>query len=477
MSQTITATSNPTHTSTAPSVLELRTLGAADPSPPDHNVVSTSLQEQGLVSSASQAVGGSAPPPDAQSVVERWNYPRGNIGKMAFAFVSFIVAGMNDGAIGPLLPYLEDYYGLGKTVISLIFLTPFIGYSVAAFTNARIHVRFGQRGIAIMAPLCHLITFAVLASHPPYPALVVANAISGFGNGLTDACFCAWVGALDKANTIQGFLHACYSLGALFSPLIATSMVVQAQLPWFNFYYILASIKSSHLAAVGLSAIELCGLSYFFWDKTGSVYEAEHKRENPDATGAGTREAIRSPVTWLCALFFFAYMGVEVGLGGWVVTFMLNVRHASAYASGISATGFWTGMALGRATLGFVTERFGERLCLTIYLATCLALELLFWLVPEFIVSAVAVAFLGFFLGPMFPGAVMVTAKLLPKRIHVSAIGFAMSMGGTGSAVFPFIIGAVASKKGAAVLQPIILALIAVITLVWLSFPRIKKRD
>lgn len=165
-----------------------------------------------------------------------------------------------------------------------------------------------------------------------------------------------------------------------------------------------------------------------------------------------------------------------VGLGGWVVTFMLNVRHASAYASGISGTGFWAGMALGRATLGFVTERFGERLCLTIYLAICLGLELLFWLVPEFIVSAVAVAFLGFFLGPMFPGAVMVTAKLLPKRIHVSAIGFAMSMGGTGSAVFPFIIGAVASKKGVTVLQPIILALIAVIALVWLSFPRIKKR-
>lgn len=166
-----------------------------------------------------------------------------------------------------------------------------------------------------------------------------------------------------------------------------------------------------------------------------------------------------------------------VGLGGWVVTFMLNVRHASAYASGISGTGFWAGMALGRATLGFVTERYGERLCITIYLAICIALELLFWLVPEFIVSAVAVAFLGFFLGPLFPGAVMITAKLLPKRIHVSAIGFAMSMGGTGSAVFPFIIGAVASKKGVTVLQPIILALIVVISVVWLSFPRVRKPE
>ncbi|KAJ4164049.1 hypothetical protein LMH87_005740 [Akanthomyces muscarius] len=467
MSQTITATSGPARTSAAPGVFELHTLGGAGNSRKGRKVDSASFQEEGLISPGSQNGGDSVPPPDAQNVVERWNYPRGNIKKMAFAFLSFFVVGMNDAAIGPLLPYLEDYYGLGKTVISLIFLTPVIGYSLAAISIARIHVKFGQRGIAIMAPLCHIVTYAVLSSHPPYPALIVVNAISGFGNGLLDACFCAWVGAMGKGNTIQGFLHACYSLGALFSPLIATNMVVKAEVPWFNFYYIM----------VGLSAIELCGLSFCFWDKTGSAYQAEHRRENPEATGAGTREAIKSPVTWLCALFIFGYMGVEVGLGGWVVTFMLNVRHASAYASGISGTGFWAGMALGRATLGFVTERFGERLCLAIYLAICLGLELLFWLVPDFIVSAVAVAFLGFFLGPMFPGAVMITAKLLPKRIHVSAIGFAMSMGATGSAVLPFIIGVVASKKGVTVLQPIILALIAVIALVWLSFPRARKRD
>lgn len=164
-----------------------------------------------------------------------------------------------------------------------------------------------------------------------------------------------------------------------------------------------------------------------------------------------------------------------VGLGGWVVTFMLRVRNASRYASGISGTGFWAGMALGRASLGFVTERFGERLCVTVYLAFSIALQLLFWLVPDFIVSAIAVAFLGFFLGPLFPGAVMITAKLLPKHIHVSAIGFAMAIGGTGGTMFPFIIGAIASSKGVEVLQPIIMALIAVVSIVWLSFPRIKK--
>jgi fucose permease len=159
------------------------------------------------------------------------------------------------------------------------------------------------------------------------------------------------------------------------------------------------------------------------------------------------------------------------------VTFMLRVRSASPYASGISSSGFWAGMVVGRMALGFVTERFGERICLSIYLVVCMALELLFWLVPRFIVSAIAVSFLGFFLGPMFPGSVMMAAKLLPRRIHVSSMGFAMALGGTGGTVFPFAIGAIAAGKGIQVLQPIVLSLVVVLGALWLSFPKVTKRD
>ena len=38
-----------------------------------------------------------------------------------------------------------------------------------------------------------------------------------------------------------------------------------------------------------------------------------------------------------------------------------------------------------------------------------MALEILFWLVPKFTVSAVAVSFLGFFLGPLFPAVIVST--------------------------------------------------------------------
>ena len=49
-------------------------------------------------------------PPHAQGEAERWNKPFGNVGRLAFAFLSFTIAGMNDAAIGvciPLLPHVK----------------------------------------------------------------------------------------------------------------------------------------------------------------------------------------------------------------------------------------------------------------------------------------------------------------------------------------------------------------------------------
>lgn len=104
--------------------------------------------------------------------------------------------------------------------------------------------------------------------------------------------------------------------------------------------------------------------------------------------------------------------------------------------------------------------------------------ELIFWLVPQFYVSAVAIAIEGFFIGPLFPAAIVAATKLLPKHLHVSAIGFAASLGGVGAAVFPFAIGAIAQSKGVQVLQPFALALLVAVLGVWLLLPKLpKSRD
>jgi fucose permease len=87
------------------------------------------------------------------------------------------------------------------------------------------------------------------------------------------------------------------------------------------------------------------------------------------------REAVlRRPaarITWLCALFLLGYVGIEVALGGWITTFMLKVRSADSFSSGMAAMGFWLGLTVGRFTLGFLTRWLGVRLAVSVSSPTC----------------------------------------------------------------------------------------------------------
>lgn len=109
------------------------------------------------------------------------------------------------------------------------------------------------------------------------------------------------------------------------------------------------------------------------------------------------------------------------------------------------------------------------------YILCSIVFGLILWLVPQFYASAVAVSLQGFFLGPLFPGVVVMVAKLLPRHLHVSSIGFAAAFGGSGAAILPFAVGALAQVKGVQVLQPFIIGLSGAIFLAWIGLPRVSK--
>ncbi|KAF1989290.1 MFS general substrate transporter [Aulographum hederae CBS 113979] len=403
-------------------------------------------------------------PTTAVEKVQRWNEPRVNMVRSFGAFFSFIILGANDAALGALIPYLQDYYNLSYTVVSLAFLSPLAGYISAALLNNTIHLRFGQRGIAIIGPCSHILAYTVTAVHPPFPVIAVVFALAGFGSGVEDAAWNAWMGAMANANEILGFLHGFYGLGATIAPIVATTLVTQAGVEWYYFYYFM----------IGMATIELAVCSTSFWSASGAEFRRLNPRTTESKDNRMTEALFRRPaarVTWLCTLFLFGYMGIEVALGGWITEFMLSVRKGGRFASGMTATGFWLGMTVGRVVLGFVTPRIGENLAIIIYIPITIALELLFWLVPQFYVSAVSVAFQGFFLGPLFPAAVVAVSKLLPRHLHVSALGFASAVGFSGAALFPFAVGAIAQTRGVEVLQPVILALLVVVLGVWFGLP------
>ncbi|KAF5011492.1 hypothetical protein FDECE_2411 [Fusarium decemcellulare] len=358
--------------------------------------------------------------------LEHWNSPRINAYRYYVTNLSFLIMGMNDGCLGALLPYIETYYSINYTIVSTLFAVPVVGYVVAALVNNWIHYTVGQRGVAFIGPVCRLIAYIPMAFHPPFPALPCVMMFTGFGNGIEDSAYNAWVGNMHHANELLGFLHGSYGIGATISPLIASAMVTEGHLEWYTFFYIM----------IGIAVVEFVIGITVFWGATGAEYKRRVRFEQ-GKNHTTTRMAMRQPITWIVAIFFLGYIAAEVSLGGWIVTFMLRVRHAKPFLAGLTVTLFWLGLTLGRVVLGFVTERTGEKLAITGYLILSIGLELLYWLVPNFVASVIFVMLLGFFLGPLFPAAIVAATKLLPADYHISAIGFAAAIGGGGAAIDP----------------------------------------
>ncbi|KAF6804670.1 major facilitator superfamily transporter [Colletotrichum sojae] len=411
-------------------------------------------------------------PDDAVGVLEKWNDPPGNVGRVVAIFWSLMVMGANDASYGAIIPHLGKYYDLPYSYTSLIFLAPFIGHTLTAVLITGLHESVGQRGIAIIGSCCHLAAYVVISLHLPYPALVFVYMVAGLGSGVGDAAWNSWVASnLADSHVVINAMHACYGLGAVLGPTTATTMVAKDGLPWHTFYYFMA----------GIAAIELIAATTAFWSASARAYREANPRE-PEPTESIIHQTLfkwpAARVTWLCAVFALGYVGLEVSLGGWIVTFMLQVRHGEELASGITAIGFWAGLAAGRIALGFVTPRVGERFAVMGYLGAAIVLQLLFWLVPQFFVAAITVLLQGFFLGPLFPAIMVALTKLLPRRLHVSAVGFAVGLGGSGAAILPLVVGAQAQRHGVQVLAPIVLGALVFLLVTWSLLPSFgRKRE
>ena len=74
---------------------------------------------------------------------------------------------------------------------------------------------------------------------------------------------------------------------------------------------------------------------------------------------------------------------------------------------------------------------------------------------PNLYSSAICVSFVGFFLGPIYPIVMNHAGTILPSELVAGGIGWIASFGSAGSAVFPFIAGAISSGTSIGSLQPL----------------------
>jgi len=373
---------------------------------------------------------------------------------VGFAFFGFVIIGINGGANGILLPSLSAFYHVGDATIGLLFLVSSMGYFLSALSSGLLAERLGLRWILLIGTAGFLLGASGFGLELPFVVLLFARLLLGFGVGLIETGLNIYITALPRSTALLNYLHAFYGVGALIGPIVA-SEILALQWGWNSVYLL--------MAALSLPLLLGFGLLFSSASTTPTLEEG-----GQPAKGNVLSAALKLPIIWLAALFLLVYVGVEVSLGNWSYSFLLD-RHAGTVLAGWIVSGYWFGLTLGRFTLQNFAERLGvgtKGLMYACIVGVGIGL-LLIWFVPFSAVAALGFCFIGYSLAPIYPLTVAITPKLVPARVAPSAIGLLVSISILGLAFFPWLAGILAQATGIWTLLPFTLALIIVMLVLW----------
>ncbi|KAF7325729.1 MFS domain-containing protein [Mycena kentingensis (nom. inval.)] len=420
-----------------------------DPIPgPSPGLPQTSAAEIGQVLQAPSST--AAPSDHARFFTSDKQTQKLRAGLHLFAiYLSMFLAGWNDGSSGPLIPRMQRVYSVGFMLVSLTFVVSCIGFISGALLNSTSTVVSDSRlsyYLAFPCPpgaVCQALAFTTQAPAPPFPLFVIWFGINGLGYAIQNAQTNTYVASLGKSSEVSErsarLMSSSYGAGALSSPLVATQF---ASMTHWSFHYLVS-------LGIALLNVTVLVLTFRFRSQEECLrligQEPSQETSTSERSNFGQIFSLRA--VHLLASFSPVYVGVEVTIGGWITTYIIDIRGGGA-SSGYISSGFFGGLMISRLALLWLNKKMGEEYVLYLYAALVIALELIVWLVPSLIGGAVAVSLVGVFLGPIYPIIMNRTGRVVPRWLLSGSIGWIACFGQAGSALIPFLTGAIASKAG-----------------------------
>jgi fucose permease len=380
---------------------------------------------------------------------------------LVLAYAAFVYIGVSLGTSGVLLLAQMNDYGVDRATIGITFFTGGAGFVLGSLSNGLLIHRLGVRislaiggGAYVLATLC-------LAARPPFAAFVAVQLLTGYGTGVLESVLNTYLAALPGATALLNRLHAFFGVGALIGPAFAAWMVGFA--PWTVVLLVLA------VAGVPLVAGFLLAYPRALPAEPRSK-SVEYGTAGGDKPGSAGHliAALRDPAVLCGAAMLFVYVGLELGVGNWSFSYLVQARGLSRTLAGYSVSGFWLGLTAGRFLISPIASRAGLSAVGMMYacLAGITATATLGWLSPAAGTSAALVA-LGFFLGPVFPTTMAIAPRLTAPELAPTAIGVLNAGSTIGGAGLPWVAGALAQATGIWTLMPYTMALAVVQIAVW----------
>jgi fucose permease len=368
---------------------------------------------------------------------------------IALAYAAFILVGLVAGVGGVLLVAQIDDYGVSRATIGITFLTGSAGFLMASLTAGPIVQRVGIRLALSLSGGLFVLAALYLGTRPPFAVFLVVQLVIGYATGMLESVLNAYLALLPKATTRLNRLHAFFGVGAFLGPLMAAWIVGRTSwtVVWLALALICAPLVVGFLAA----------------------YPRQSRAESAPVASGLMRPVLRQRTIVLAAVLLAVYVGLEIGMGSWGFSYLVQDRGRPELLAGYAVSGYWLGLTLGRFLISPVATRIGASAVAMMYacLAGVVAATAFIWWMPSAAAASAGLVVLGFFLGPIFPTTMAVVPQLTEDRLVPTAIGVLNGGSIVGDSLLPWLAGVLAQGLGIWTLLPFTMALGLIQLAVW----------
>ena len=343
-------------------------------------------------------------------------------------YLALITLGLAVGTTGPVLPTLAQHTSTALDGISFIFITMSLGYMAGTWSFGRAYDRLP--GNKLMAGAL-VISSAMLFFVPGISVLWVLAlvlAILGFFQGAVDVgtnTLLIWLHG-SKVGPYMNGLHFFFGFGAFVAPIVVAQLTgLTGGIHWV--YWLFAIVN----------------LPIALW-----IWSLPSPAALPKPTSPEDSRVHASPlILALLTLFFFLYVGLEIGYGNWIYTYAISLNLADTTSAAYLSSTFWGAFTLFRLFGVWVSTRFPSQYILFgDFAGSAVGLGLVLLLPSSQVALWAGTIILGAGIASIFP--TMLT--LAGNRMHLtgSITSWCFVGSGIGQMLLPWLIGQIFEPLG-----------------------------
>ncbi|MFC2052978.1 sugar MFS transporter [Chloroflexota bacterium] len=353
---------------------------------------------------------------------------------LGMAFLTFVSLGMHEGSLGVAWPSIRHDFGLPLDYLGMLLIASTCGVLVSSFNSGWLLSRIEFGVLLVIANLLRAAGMLGYVFLPEWWMVVASAVLVGLGAGTIDSGMNTFVAARYGSGPLN-WLHACYGLGAMISPLIITRLLANG-LDW-RWGFIIIAVLQIILAFY-------FALNLKHWPSRLLLNDAQNNAQER----APSSLTLGMFIVWLGIAVFFFCVGVELSVGQWSFTLFTEGRAVSVNRAGLWVSIFWGSLTFGRILFGFITERIGPTRLLRLGMGGMILGTLLLWWNPTNLVGFFGLALIGFSVAPIFPVMIGLSPARFGQQHAANAIGFQVAAAYLGGALIPALVGVAAYALG-----------------------------